>query len=60
MNNRQRTHINLRSFCQVNIDAPEYRQIMRFISLPEKTIYINVAADADADAAIIIPYDFAR
>ena len=60
MNSRQRVHVNLKTFCEVNVDAPEYRQIMRFISLPEKTIYINVAADADTDAALVIPYEFGR
>lgn len=48
---------NVKSFTQVFVDLPEYSQIVRFVSVPYKTVFINVAADADANQVAIIQSD---
>ena len=38
----------LASFERVYIDAWEFPQVQKFISIPRRTIYINIKASADA------------
>lgn len=45
---------NVKSFSQVLVDLPEYSEIIRFVSVPYKTVFINVGADVDANQVAII------
>lgn len=35
-------------FRQVRVNATEFPQVLKFISIPRRTIYINAAAEEDA------------
>lgn len=50
----QRIRYNVKSFAESFVDLPEYSQIVRFVSVPLKTVFVNVAADADAVQIAII------
>ena len=42
-------------FDRVYIEAPEYDEVVRFVCMPLKTIYINVAARPGANVVTLIP-----
>lgn len=54
---RRDKRTNIASFDRIYIDAPEYPDVIRFVCMPLKTIYINVAARPEAKIVMLIPYE---
>lgn len=49
--------VDLNQFDRIYIDAPEYPNVTRFVCMPLKTIYINIAAWPEANVVMLIPYE---